>query len=996
MKIKFKEQAFQKQAVDSVCNVFIGQNKGYKENTQYIFKNEVGNFLPIYGKKNIDIQIKSQNLLENIQKIQKDNNIFKSKQLEGDGLNLTIEMETGTGKTFVYINTIYELNKRYGMSRFIIIVPSVAIREGVYKSFSMMEDYFKAKYSKVCNYFIFNSSKAKEIENFPTRNGINIMIINNHAFNKADTNNMYKRGERGGKLIEYIAGTNPIIIIDEPQSVEGKKTKLALKDFNSLFTIRYSATHKEIYNMVYQLDSVDAFNKKLVKRINIKGIDIKGTTATHSYLYLQGIDISKKTYPKARIEIEIKQKKGISRVIRRIKEGDDLFSDNFSKGLNQYKEYKVSEITSEYVRFINGIKLYPSEIHGNVEEKYKRRIQIRETIRSHIRKERDLFKKGIKVLSLFFIDEVKNYREYSDKGEQIDGKYAEYFKEEYNRILEEIDIQDKEYKEYLEAIDISKTHQGYFSIDKKGKLIDSKEKGRGKEKTCDDVKAYDLIMKKKELLLDLKNDTRFIFSHSALREGWDNPNVFQICILRNTDPKEVKTRQEVGRGLRLCVNQQGERIDEDFDIDFRQANTLTVIANESYEKFAGNLQKEFSNNIRERAKQLTIEFLISKKLNGKKITEQIAREIHTDFIKKEYIDDNYNLTNKYYQDEEKNSLNLRDSLKKHNKEIMDLVRELSNNTMRIENEDKEGIVKNEINNENYDKEEFKRLWGYISVKSSYFVDFSTDVLIEKSIQEISDRLNVSGVYVEIKEGEMKNKFTGLDLKENKVFDSSQTESKKIKENIDYKIKYDLISKVVEETNLTRRTIIQILTKIEESKFKMFGDNPEDFILKVSKIINDEKTDIIYEKIQYYKSDKRIPISIFKEDISNQGEYIDVKKYLYEYLFYDSKVEKSFGKKLDNDVDILVFSKLPKNKYKIDTPVGGFSPDWIIIFDKDKVKYAYFVIETKGSEDKLGLRGIEKIKIDCAKKHFKAISDDKVKFDVCKDFDSFKQKVDASE
>ena len=998
MKLKFKKQQFQLDAVNAVCDVFEGEGKDTHE---YILgklhKGEVGYYgtdSKIYAWKNAKITVSEESLLKNIRAIQMKNDIHQSTKLEGDGLNLTVEMETGTGKTYVYINTIFELNKRYGMTKFIIVVPSIAIREGVSKSFSIMEDHFATLYGKKIRHFIFDSSRATQIESFATNNSINVMIINNHAFNKKDTNNMYKVTERGAKLIDYISSTNPILIIDEPQSVEGKSTKLAIKDFNNLSTLRYSATHRETYNMVYRLDAVYAFKKKLVKQISVKGIDIKGTTATHSYLYLEGIDISKHHYPVARIEMEVKQVNGVVRSVKRIDRGKDLFT--LSGGLEQYKNYKVSDITAEKVSFTNGVTLSISTVVGNINEEHKRRIQIRETIRSHLNKEQNLFKKGIKTMSLFFIDEVKNYREYDDNGEQISGKYATMFEEEYSQLISEYKKEDSDYARYLESITPEQTHEGYFSIDKKGHLINPKEKGKGENKSSDDVSAYDLIMKRKELLLDLKEKTRFIFSHSALREGWDNPNVFQICILRNTDPKEVRTRQEVGRGLRLCVNQQGERVDEEFEgLDFTQANRLTIIANESYEEFAQRLQNEFSEYIRDRPSKLTAEFLTKRSIGEKKISTDIAKAIVYDFTINRYIDESGALTEKYHQDRENGTITLREEFKDKIPAIVEIVKELYENTVPKPSKGDENPFKNKINEDNFNHTEFKKLWSYINHKSIYTVDFDTDKLIHNAIKAINEKLDVIKIIAETKSGVMKqDALEADDLKNKTAFGSHKTKSENLDETISEHVKYDLIGKIVSETNLTRKTIIKILTNMDGKKFNLFKQSPEDFVLKISKIINDEKAEIVNENIKYHKTDDKIPIEIFENNILSNGKFIDLKKYVYDYLIYDSDVEKNLAQDIDNSVEVSVFSKLPKGEYNIYTPVGKFSPDWMIVFDKDRIKYAYFVIESKGSTRKLDQRGVERVKIDCAKKHFQAISDDNVIFDVVSSFDELRNMVEV--
>jgi type III restriction enzyme len=990
MKLKFKKQEFQEEAVKSVVDVFEGQQKGlYK----YTFRKDKGVLDSIFAYKNEDISLQDNLILQNINNVQKRNNLKLSPKLEGEGKNLTIEMETGTGKTYAYINTIYELNKIYGWCKFVIVVPSVAIREGVSKSFEIMEEHFASMYSKKIRHFIFDSQKTNQLESFATNNGINVMIINSQSFNSKEKNNMFKKTEYGRRLIDLIAGTNPIIIIDEPQSVEGVKTKLGLMDFNSLFTLRYSATHREDYNMLYTLDAVDAFNKKIVKKISVKGINIKGTTATHGYLYLEGIDISKRN-PKARIEIEVKQKKEVKRQSFRLDEGDDLYIR--SGKLEQYKGYKVSQIkaNTNSVTFTNGKIIYLGDVNGEINEEHKRRIQIRETIKSHLNKERILFEKGIKALSLFFIDEVANYRLYDEEGNQEDGIYAKIFVEEYNSIIEqEKGDYPPEYKKYLESISPTDTHKGYFSIDKKNRLINPKETGRGGNKTCNDVSAYDLIMKEKEKLLDLKEPTRFIFSHSALKEGWDNPNVFQICVLRNTDSKVIKKRQEIGRGLRLCVNQEGVRIDEDYEgFDFSQANLLTVVANESYEEFAGGLQKEFSEELRERPSKLTIEFLIKKKINGQRISESVAQKIVYDFTQKGYINEEGLLTDKYHKDRMDNTLEVREELKEELPAIIDVVKELYETNVQVDNANDIKPLTNKLNN-NFDKPEFKKLWKHINSKTTYQVKFDTKSLIENSVNIINEKLNVLKISAEITEGTSKDYVRGEDIKEGKLFGDKKTKLETLDNTISNTIKYDLIGKIVDDTDLTRETIIGILQKISLNKFNQYKSNPEDFIIRISNLINDEKAEIILKNIIYIKSDENISINVFEKSKFFNAKYTKLKKYIYDYLIYDSEVEYKFAKKLDEFVDVLVFSKLPKGEYTIYTPVGKFSPDWAIVFEKNKIKYAYFVIETKGSVRKMDLRGVENVKIECAKKHFEVISDGKVKFDAVSSFDELENELE---
>ena len=548
MRIQYKHQKFQADAAKAVVDVFSGQpclTPSYMMDRGSGYQQSLTDDEDYTGWSNHRIipELNDQLILEHLQKIQRANQIAPSSRLEGraDGYNLTVEMETGIGKTYTYIKTMYELNKHYGWSKFIIVVPSIAIREGVYKSFEMTQEHFAEEYGKKIRFFIYNSSQLTEIDRFASDSSINVIIINSQAFNAKgkDARRIYMKLDefRSRRPIDIIAKTNPVLIIDEPQSVEGKQTKERLKEFHPLLTLRYSATHKSdsIYNMVYRLDAMEAYNKRLVKKIAVKGITETGSTATTSYVYLESINLSKSD-PTATIQFDVKQATGIKPKSRVMKIGDNLY--DYSNGLEEYKEgfvVKFIDGRDDTIEFLNGIKLYAGDVIGKIDEDQLRRIQIRETILSHIERERQLFHKGIKVLSLFFIDEVAKYKQYDAANRPYNGIYADMFEEEYADILANMqhEFGDDEYMKYLNSIRSQDTHAGYFSIDKKGKMVDSKVTDKT-EKTSDDIDAYDLIMKNKELLLDRnpkKSPVRFIFSHSALREGWDNPNVFQNLYL---------------------------------------------------------------------------------------------------------------------------------------------------------------------------------------------------------------------------------------------------------------------------------------------------------------------------------------------------------------------------------------------------------------------------------------------------------------------------------
>ena len=1009
MKLKFKHQKFQAAAAKAVVDVFKGQPK---LETNYLIDSgnaRMGTVIddPYFtGWRNQPIvsQLNDKVILENLNKVQRDNFLVPSPKLEGH-YNLTIEMETGVGKTYTYIKTMYELNKHYGWSKFIVVVPSIAIREGVYKSFAVTQEHFAEEYKKKIRFFIYNSNASSEIKSFLNSKDIYVMIINSQAFNSAKD---YKRkilDEQESfnwcKPIDLIAKTNPILIIDEPQSVEGKQTKESLKRFNPLMTLRYSATHKadSIYNMVYRLDAMEAYNKKLVKKISVKGISQSGTTATESFVYLESINLSDKN-PTATIQFDYKGETKIRKVTRKVGEGFNLF-DN-SNGLDEYKnKFVVTHIDGrdDSLEFLNGIKIYAGEVIGKVSEEQLRRIQIRETILSHIERERKLFYKGIKVLSLFFIDEVAHYRKYDKDGNAQNGEFATMFEEEYDDILNHFqpEFGEDEYLKYLNAIKAENTHAGYFSIDKKGKMIDSKV-GRGKEKTSDDVDAYDLIMKNKELLLERnpqKSPVRFIFSHSALREGWDNPNVFQICTLKQS-ASEVRKRQEVGRGLRLCVNQDGERMDAGvLGADVQNVNVLTVIASESYESFAKGLQTELAEAVADRPVKVNaalFEGAVIKDLHGSEqvIDNELASAIIFGLIKNDYIDDNGRLTDKYYSDKSNGEIRLSEKVKGFEADVIDILDSVYNSkAMQPENARKNNVELH-VQKDKLAMPEFKALWQKINARSVYVVDFDTNELIAKAVHALNTKLHIAKIYFKVETGELKTIESKEALLSGDAFIKEQAATygndKQIAVNSS--VKYDLIGKLVEATGLTRKDIVAILTGIEKSVFNQFKNNPEEFIIKTAALINDEKATAVIQHITYNMLDEKYDTNIFTEPTlkGNLGtNVVKTKKHLYDHVLYDSANEKAFAQELDTNNDVAVYVKLP-NGFYISTPVGKYNPDWAIAFYEGSVKHIYFVAETKGSMSSLQLREIEKAKIHCAKEHFKAISNGNVVYDVVNGYD----------
>ena len=1014
MKLRFKHQKFQADAAKAVVDVFAGQP--YLTPTYMmdrgtgIFQTGINEERDYTGWSNQKIvpELSDRLILEHIQKIQHTNQIRPSSKLEGR-FNLTIEMETGVGKTYTYIKTMYELNKHYGWSKFIIVVPSIAIREGVYKSFQMTQEHFAEEYGKKVRFFIYNSAQLTEIDRFASDNSINVMIINSQAFNAKgkDARRIYMKLDefRSRRPIDIIAKTNPILIIDEPQSVEGKQTKERLKEFQPLLTLRYSATHKSdsIYNMIYRLDAMEAYNKRLVKKIAVKGITESGSTATDSYLYLEGLNLSKGD-PTATLQFEVKMASGTPKKKSRVvKIGDNLY--DYSGGLEEYKnDFVVKQIDGrdDSVEFLNGNKIYAGDVMGAVDEDQLRRIQIRETIWSHIQRERQLFYKGIKVLSLFFIDEVANYREYDAAGQPVNGKYARMFEEEYEDIVgnPQLSIGEDDYIKYLNSIKASKTHAGYFSVDGKGKMINSKV-GR-KETTSDDVSAYELIMKNKELLLDRdpkKSPVRFIFSHSALREGWDNPNVFQICTLKQSS-SDVRKRQEVGRGLRLCVNQDGERMDTNaLGNDVHNVNVLTVIASESYDSFAKGLQTEMADAVADRPRAVTVDLFVGKVIKDDKGNEQVidqdtASAIHYDMIVNGYIDRKGVLTDKYYEDKANGEIKVAEEIADSAASVIEIVDSIYDaRSMQPENA-RSNNVELQVDEDKLAMPEFKALWSKINSKSVYVVDFDTDELIRKSIASLDAKLSVSKIYFRVESGAMDTIKSKEELVSGASFVKEKSASYGVTITANSNVKYDLIGKLVDETRLTRKAVIAILQGIQPHVFNQFKDNPEEFIVKAAALINDEKATAIIEHITYDVLDEHYGMDVFT-DPTIKGKLgvnaMKAKKHLYDHIVYDSSNERDFATDLDTNTDVAVYVKLPDGFY-ISTPVGHYNPDWAIAFYEGKVKHIYFVAETKGSMSSMQLRLIEESKIHCAREHFKAISNGNVVYDVVDSYKSLWEKV----
>ena len=1007
MKLKFKHQTFQADAVQAIIDCFKGQPPGQGIRYRLDPGVQKQRTFDQSGFRNFDIVLNEIQILENIQAVQKRQNLPISPGLAKASIspiNLDTEMETGTGKTYCYIKTIFEMNKQFGWNKFIIVVPSIAIREGVYKSFEITAEHFLESYNKKIKFFIYNSKQLHNLESFSSDAGINVMIINVQAFNARgkDARRIYEELDdfQSRKPIDVIKANHPILILDEPQKMEGKKTLDSLKEFNPMMILRYSATHKTIHNKIYRLDALDAYNQKLVKKIAVRGISVKGLSGTNAYLYLESIEISKQS-PIARLEIEIKQKNGIIvRKVRKLGKRANLY--DLSGGLDQYKGFIIADINAitDTVSFTNGVELTAGDATGDINEIALRRIQIREAIKAHFEKEKVLFDKDIKVLTLFFIDEVAKYRIYTETGEEEGGQYARFFEEEYINVLNEYGFLDKpEYKKYLDNIPVDKTHNGYFSIDKKTKrLIDPTTRKKSTE--TDDVDAYDLILKDKERLLSFEEPTRFIFSHSALREGWDNPNVFVICTLKHSD-SIISRRQEVGRGLRISVDQFGER--QDNPITLHQTNVLTVVASESYKDFVSGLQKDISESLSERPRIADTTYFTGKMISTDdgfmEVTPQMAKHIYKYLLKNDYIDDNDNIADAYHEDVKKEEVvPLPDDLGPYKNQIFQLIESVYSDVNLPEIEDGRSTKINPLN-DNFYKKEFKALWKRINKKAVYAVQFDSEELVTKCVDALNYHLNVAPLRYTIHRGEQKSAIEYNQLKEGKSFELVESSEEYNKKSIHSDVLYDLIGKIAEGVHLKRQTVSEILTKIKKSVFLQFKTNPENFIAEAIRLINEQKATMVIERLTYNATNEIYDVDIFTDNQANQnfsqaGQ--PLKRHVYDYVITDSGKERKFVEELDVSEEVVVYAKLPRG-FCVPTPVGDYNPDWAIAFKDGKVKHIYFVAETKGSMSSMELREIEQTKIECTRRFFNDVlnqksKDSSVKYDVIDSYDKLMEVV----
>lgn len=1000
MKLKFKRQDFQLRAVESVVDVFKGQPKFRPQSYQLDpGRSEAASLnIELNAYRNHPIELTGEHILSNIQEIQRKNGLAPSKSLEGH-YNITVEMETGTGKTYTYIRTIMELNKRYGWTKFIIIVPSIAIREGTLKAFRMTAEHFLTEYNKQPRFFVYDSKRLGDIDTFANSSDIQVMIINSQAFNARgkDARRIYMEQEsfRWRKPIDVIASMNPILIIDEPQSVEGKKTKERMKEFHPLFTLRYSATHKETYNMVYRLDAMDAYNRQLVKKIAVKSIETVNHLGTDGYLYLHEIIPGKnRGAVKARIEFEKQQASGhIKRVIKNVEEGFNLYEE--SNELQSYKGMVLHDFNAYDQSLMVGPNqtLFSGEVIGEKNESDIRRLQIRETIQTHLEREAVLFNRGIKVLSLFFIDEVAKYKKYDENNNPQNGDYADVFEEEYQQLVTEYieKYRDTPYGQYLEAHkNASDVHAGYFAQDKvkktsKTKFVDTSGT------TAKDTDAFDLIMKDKERLLSFDEPVQFIFSHSALKEGWDNPNVFQICTLKDST-SETEKRQKIGRGMRLAVDQNGIRQDKELlGTEVHDINKLTVIANESYKNFTENLQKEMKSVLKDRPQKVKADLFMGQQLQSNdgqtvlEITSDVASDIYETLISSGYVKKGL-IQDKYYEDSENNQLEL-DEFQDYENDIVELLETVyTDKSYVIENANAAtSTLGQEVNRDNLAKKEFLELWNKINKKSTYTVSFDDEELIQHAIEAINTSLYIGKQSYRVTAGEANTvDEEGYGL--NAV--SSSTEV--IERSVD-NVSYDLIGEIEERTNLTRQTIANILIGISSDKFDLYKVNPEEFIAEASKIINEEKATQVIEHIEYNILSDSYDQSIFTDNPEvikfNDDEHTLLSyKGIYNYTKVDSKVEKQFQQNLEDHDEVKVYVKLP-SAFKISTPVGNYNPDWAIAFKEGSVKHIYFIAETKGSMSSMQLKGAEKTKIECARRLFKKMSQQDHIYDVVDNYET---------
>ena len=984
MKLRFEPNLdFQLQAVEAVCGLFRGQETcrteftvvrdGLDPQERLAFVRDglgIGNRLTLLDDE----------VLVNLRDIQLRNGLPPSESLKSG--DFTVEMETGTGKTYVYLRTIFELNKRYGFSKFVIIVPSVAIKEGVYKSLQMTDDHFRALYSGApFEYFLYDSAKLGQVRNFATSPQIQIMVVTVGAINKRDVNNLYKDSEKtGGEMpIDLIRATRPILIVDEPQSVDGGlagRGKEALDAMNPLCTLRYSATHADKHHMVYRLDAVDAYERKLVKQIEVASATIEDA---HNRPYVRLISTSnRRGVISAKVELDVEAAGRVRRQERTVQDGNDLEQET---GRAVYRDCRIGEIRvgreDAFVELLvpgGECFLREGEAWGDVDASSIQREMIRRTIREHLDKEKRLRPQGIKVLSLFFIDSVERYRCYDEAGNAVKGDYARIFEEEYRRLSGYPD-----YVSLLGEVDLAmaaaEVHDGYFSIDRKGGWTDTAENNQTNRDNAE--RAYNLIMKEKEKLLSLDEPLKFIFSHSALREGWDNPNVFQICALRDIQT-ERERRQTIGRGLRLCVNRDGERL-RGFEV-----NTLTVIAKESFEEFAENLQREIE-------KDTGIRFGIIEPHQFAQIPVVAEGEEATvlgfdrsqalyDHLRAEgHIDARGRIQDSLRKAIRDNSLALPEEFEAHRAGIASVLRRLAGR-LEIKNADERQTVR--PRQAVLDSPEFKALWDRIKHKTTYRVSFDNEALLEKSAAALRNAERIPRTRLQWRKADIAIGQAGVEATE--VGGSATV----VLEEPDIELP-DLLTELQDRTQLTRRSIHRIL--VGSRRLDDFRRNPQQFIELAARAINACKQRALVDGVKYQRIGNA---SYYAQELFKQEELtgyiknmLDTEKSVYEKVVYDSAIEQRFADELEKNTAVKVYAKLP-GWFSVPTPLGTYNPDWAVLVASEAGERLYLVVETKGSTLLDDLRLAEAAKIECGRAHFKALQtgDNPARYEVAESFD----------
>ncbi|HHV24449.1 MAG TPA: DEAD/DEAH box helicase family protein [Methanosarcina sp.] len=1001
MRIKFDPDLdFQHDAILSITGVFEGQETCQTNFTVVPLKYDPQMKLDFVEKNNDlgignRLKLLDEDILKNVRDIQLRNGLAPSEAL--DSMNFTVEMETGTGKTYVYLRSIFELNRLYGFTKFIIVVPSVAIKEGVYKSLQITEEHFRGLYENVpFDYFVYDSQKLGQVRNFATSDSIQIMVINIDAFRRSFTdpekenkaNIIHRPHDRmtGSRPIEFIQATRPIVIIDEPQSVDTtSKSKEAIASLNPLCTLRYSATHVDKYHMLYKLDSVDAYERKLVKQIEVAGIEVKDEH-NKAYIKLLKVD-NKKNGITAQIELDVKSGGNVKRQIKTIRSGTDLL--DLSGGRSMYDGYIVEDIYCEkgnkYISFTSKPEIVElGQAIGDVDQDEYKRLQIRKTIEEHLDKELRLQPMGIKVLSLFFIDRVANYRWYDEDGNPQKGKYATIFEEEYIRA-----VRKPKFKPLLEGMEpeaaVASVHNGYFAIDKKKDSTGAEmlKESSGEGKTQADESAYQLIMRDKEKLLSFSSKLKFIFSHSALKEGWDNPNVFQICTLNETS-SVIKKRQEIGRGLRIAVNQDGERV-HGFEI-----NTLTVMANESYESFAEQLQKEIEE-------ETGIKFgVVEKHLfagiavptddhTTSYLGTEASAQLYDHLEAEGYIDARGKVQDALRSDLKNGQIDLPEEFSDQVGQIMSLLKKVAGK-LNVKNADDKRKVT--LKRAVLESEEFKALWDRIKYKTTFRVNFDSEELTRKCAEEIKD-------YLVVGRARFTYRKAVTEIDRGGIHAEQKVESTSVFEAQDYELP-DIISYLQNETNLTRRTLVEILKQC--GRLEDFKNNPQKFIEQASAIIKRQMQIFIVDGIKYEKiGDEHFYAQELFEENELYGylskNMLESQKSVYGYVVYDSDVEAEFAKSFELSDDVKVYAKLP-DWFKIDTPLGSYNPDWAVLVEMDGQEKLYFVVETKGSLFTDTLRLTEQAKIECGREHFKAMDND-VEFALANNYEAFADKLSES-